>query len=240
VAPRLSAAVAAEVRFGSITPTTVPSPIGGSSPIPDPGTLPATSTPDLESSAARTRAPPDVSAPPSSTTGRPPPESDASVPRLRRLPKSPPRFAGEAVSTRSEVFLFGQRLTRAARTSSSRSVERMPETSRGASGFTTSAGRSSLRATSLVSNSASTPSASAARPATSSTSLVPRSPAALSTMREARSPCCGGFSGSRTAKITRWLSLEGERFGEGTAGRHCTRCASACVPATTKRTPGSL
>ena len=93
----------------------------------------------------------------------------------------------------------------------------------GASGFTTSAGRSSLRATSLASNSASTPSDCAARPATSSTSLVPRSPAALSTMREARRPCCGGSSGSRTAKITRWLRLKGEVRGGAAEALHEVR-----------------
>src|SRR5215203_3532309 len=210
VAPRLSATVAAEDRFGYINATTVPSPRGGSFAIPDPGTLPATSTPALESSAASPRAAPGERAPPSSTTGRLPLEFDASVPRLRKLPKSPPRFAGEAVSTRSEVFRFGQRFTRAARTLSSRSVERTPGTSWGASEFTTSAGRSSLRATSLASNAASTPSDSAARPATSSTSLVPRRPAALSTMREARRPCCGGSSESRTAAGS-LRKLEGNR-----------------------------
>ena len=121
-------------------------PEGRKLPYPGPGYAPCHLDPGPGELRGEPRAPPDESAPPSSTTGRPPPESDVSVPRPRRPPKSPLRFAGEAVSTRSEVLLLGQRFTRAARTLSSRSVERMPGTSCGASGSTTSAGRSSLRA----------------------------------------------------------------------------------------------
>src|SRR5215204_556390 len=103
VAPRLSATAAAEDRFGSITATTVPSPRGGSSAIPDPGTLPATSTPALESSAASIRVAPGERAPPRSTTGRLYFDRDASMPRPTRPPKRPPRFVGRSEEHTSEL-----------------------------------------------------------------------------------------------------------------------------------------
>ncbi len=162
-----------------MTATTVPSPSGGRSASPSAGTAPAASTPALDSSAASPRAASGERVPPSSTTGRPRPARGYRG-QAPAGPRAGRRALARGVSTSSEVLRLGQRSIRAETTRSSRSVERVPGISCGASGSTIRTGRSSLREASLASKAASTPRASAARAATSRTRLrcasPPRSP----------------------------------------------------------------